>query len=57
MGKILQCEQERDNPEDLYTVSIMKGDTIVGHFPCEKSLVVWYLIKHDGVITCHVTDQ
>ena len=26
-GKILQCKQKRDNPEDLYTVSIMNGDT------------------------------
>ena len=27
IGKILQCKQETGNPEDLYAVSIMNGDT------------------------------
>ena len=31
IGKILQYKQERGNPEDLYAVSIMKGDAIVGY--------------------------
>ena len=26
IGKILQCTQERGNPEDLYAVSIMNSD-------------------------------
>ena len=26
IGEILQCKQERGNPEDLYAVSIMKGE-------------------------------
>ena len=43
LGKILQCEQERGNTEDSYAVSVMKADTIVGHVPCEKSHVVWYV--------------
>ena len=34
LGEILQCEQERENPEDSYAVSVMKADTIVGHVPC-----------------------
>ena len=38
-GKILQCKQERGNPEDLYTFIVMKGDTIVGNAPREKSHV------------------
>ena len=29
IGEILQCKQERDNQEDLYAVSVMKGDTYV----------------------------
>ena len=41
----------------LYAVSIMKGDVIVGHVPHEKSHMLWYLIKHDGAVTCQVTDQ
>ena len=56
-GEILQCKQKRGNPEDLYTVSVMKGDIIVGHIPCEKSRVVWYFIEHNGIVTCQVTDQ
>ena len=55
--EILQCEQERPNPEDSNAFSVMKNDTIVGHVPHEKSHVVWYFIKHDGVVTCQVTDQ
>ena len=31
-GKILQCKQEISNPENLYAVSVMNGDTyIVSH--------------------------
>ena len=47
LNEILQCEQERQNPEDSYAVSVMKDDTIVGHVPHEISRVVWYFIKHD----------
>ena len=57
IGEILQYKQERGNMEDLYTVSVIKGDTIVGHVLCEKSCVVWYFIKHDGVVTCQVINQ
>ena len=56
IGKILQCKQERGNPEDSYTVSVMKDDTIVGYVPHEKSHVMQYFIEHDGVVTCQVAD-
>ena len=39
IGEVLQCKWERGNPEDSYTVSIMKDDTIVGHVPCK--IHVW----------------
>ena len=32
------------------------GEAIVGHVPCEKLCVVWYFTKHDGAVTCQVTD-
>ena len=48
---------ERGNLEELYTVSVMEGDTIVGHVPNEKSHVVWYFIEYDGVVICQVIDQ
>ena len=42
IDKIHQCKQERGSPDDLYAVSIMKGDTIVGHVlvSCWKTLVL-----------------
>ena len=43
--------------EDLYTVSIMKHDTIIGHDPHENSHVMWYFIENDGVVTYQVTNQ
>ena len=48
---------ESDNLEELHTVSVMKGDTIVGHVPSEKSHVVWYFIEYDGVVIYQVIDQ
>ena len=39
IGEILQCEQERGNPENSYAVSMTKDDTIVGHVPHEESHV------------------
>ena len=57
LAEILQCEQERGNPEDSYVVSAMKDDTIFGHVPREESHVVWYFIEHDRIVTCQVTDR
>ena len=37
IGEILECKQERGNPKDLYAISVIKNDTIVGHVPREKS--------------------
>ena len=56
IGEILKCKQERGNPEDLYAVSVLKDDTIVGQVPREKSRVVWYFLEHDGTVTCQVID-
>ena len=57
IGEILHCEQETGNTEDSYAVSVVKGDTIVGHVPCEKSHVVWHFIEHNGIVNCQVTAQ
>ena len=35
----------------------MEDVSIVEHFPCEKSHVIWYFIDYDGVVTYQVTDQ
>ena len=56
IGEILKCKQERGNPEDLYGVSVLKDDTIVGHVPHEKSRVVWYFLEYDGTVTCQIID-
>ena len=56
ISEILKCKQERGNPEDLYAVSVIKDDTIVGHVSREKSRVVWYFLEHDGTVTCQVID-
>ena len=55
IAEILHCEQETGNTEDSYAVSIVKGDTIVGHVPHEKSRIVWYFIEHNGIVNCEVT--
>ena len=34
----------------------MKDDTVVGHVLHEKSHIVWYFIKHDGIVNCQVTE-
>ena len=35
----------------------MKDDIIAGNLSCEKSRVVWYFIKHDGIVNCYVTTK
>ena len=57
IGETLCCEQERNNLEDPYAVSVMKDDIIVGHIPCKKSHIVWYFIEHDGIVNCQITAQ
>jgi len=55
IGETLHCEQEWSNHEDPCTVRMMEDDTIVGHVPHEKSCIVWYFIKHDGIVNCQVS--
>ena len=55
VGEILLVQQEDHNPEDSFTVAILKSGEIVGHVPREISRIVWYFIEHDGTVSCEVT--
>ena len=36
---------------------VKDGKTIVGHVLREVSCLVWYFIKHNGIVTCEITRQ
>ena len=33
MGDVLNCEQESENPNDSYAVTIKNGASVIGHVP------------------------
>ena len=49
IGNILQCKQESGNLEDVYTVTIMKGETYSLGWSEPRS--------HRGIITCSAKDN
>ena len=56
--KSLNLNKREVDPEDLYTVSMIKDDTIVGRVSHEKSHVVRYiLLNTTRSATCQVITQ
>lgn len=55
--KSLNLNKREVNPEDLYTVSMIKDDTIVGHVSHKKSHVVRYILLNTRSATCQVITQ
>ena len=49
IGNILQCKQERGNLEDVYAVTVMKGETPSFGWPDPTS--------RRGIITCSASDN
>ena len=49
IGNILQRKQERGNLEDVYTVTVMKGETLSFGWPDPKS--------RRGIIACSASDN
>ena len=49
IGNILQCKQERGNLEDVYAVTVMKGETLSFGWPDPKS--------RRGIIACSESDN
>ena len=57
LGEELATQQEHDNPEDRYAVSVLKSGTVVGHIPREISKTCWSFIARNGEIKCKVTGR
>ena len=49
IGNVLQCKQDRGNLEDVYTVTVMKGETLSFDWPDSKSC--------RGIIACSASDN
>ena len=45
MGEKLSCLQEPGNVHDIYAVSVMKGDDIVGHVPRNISYLCYFFLE------------
>ena len=54
-GEQVATQQEYENPEDRYAVSVMKSSTTVRHIPREISKLSWKFIDREGEICCTVT--
>ena len=37
IGEVLDCRREPSNPEDRYTIAVIKNETITGHLPWKVS--------------------
>ena len=50
-------QQEHDNTEDSYAVSVMNDGITVGHVPRELSQTFWIYIGRGGEVICKVTGR
>ena len=50
MGERLQCQEEYGNPHDMYAVSVICNDHIVGHLPCNISTPCHMFLRSGGTI-------
>ena len=57
IGEELECQRERRNGADAYTVAVVREGTVVGHVPRRISRVCSLFIIRGGVIRCCVTDR
>ena len=57
VGETLPCQREAGNPYDTYAVSVMEGDTIVGHLPRSISAVCTLFLRWNGTILGEVTGR
>ena len=55
LGEIVFVEHKHGNTHDCHAVCLLKGGSIVGHVPREVVKYFWFLLGHDGTITCEVT--
>ena len=55
VGEHLICEREMLNPNDRYTVAVMKDDIVIGHLPRALSCTSSLFIARGGAITCIVS--
>ena len=51
----LRCKWEAGNPHDPYAVSVLKGETIVGHVPRFMSSICCMFLHRGGAISSVVT--
>ena len=57
IGEELQCQLERANPADIYTVVVRKGRTVVGHLPRRLARLCALFIRREGPIHCSPTGK
>ena len=50
MGEQLQCQEEYGNPHDMYAVSVIRDDVIVGHLPRNISTPCHMFLHFGGTI-------
>ena len=50
MGERLQCQEEYGNPHDMYAVSVICDDVIVGHLTHNISTPCHMFIRSGGTI-------
>ena len=51
----LGCSRELNNPNDSYTVSVLKRTQVVGHVLRKISRMCAIFLRNSGIITCTVT--
>ena len=54
IGEELMCQRELGNLKDLFTMSVLKGSTIVGHVPRKISVICSMFLQTGGTIDCTV---
>ena len=47
---MLQCQEEYGSPHNMYAVSMIRDDVIVGHLPCNISTLCHMFLCSGGTI-------
>ena len=58
LGENLTIQREEGNIHDRYTVSVVKGDVVVGQAsPRIDACVFFHFLSHRGTIDCEITGK
>jgi len=55
LGEHLVCKREEGNPQERYAIAVKKYGNIVGHMPCNISMLCSLFIRRGGTMICIIS--